>query len=443
VGLALLTPIAVFGLGAAVWRNLVAASAGALLVSLTHLFAYYPQIWSGWPQLTGILLVIGLWLVAIGYLEQPSWRWAVLAGWLIGAIVLVHGTELYTSAIVLAVLLAANWRRLQWGRLLRHMLVVVAVAAACAAPYLPALLHWAGGGGAYVVGNEDGSALERGTTSAVQILAAFSADALGVDLPVRVVLVALGLIWAVRSRVGLTVVAVTAVFVVLAVVATFFNAVPLVRTVFAATYPWSLPYRHLTFASIGLAMLGGAGCVLLVRYWSALRARLPGVRPRRLALRTGRLLVITWVILSTFLLTFFLSIQAGGDVSFTADDAAAMAWMRTHVQPGEVVVNDTYADAGIWAPYKAGVAILFYRSFADPATVEQRQLVLDNVAQLDLPNAREAVCQLNARYVFRGAANAAWQERSFPPLAVLEASPALETVFQRGEATVFEIKQNC
>jgi hypothetical protein len=445
IGLTLLAPLAVFGLGVAVWRNLVAASAGALLVSLTHLFAYYPQIWSGWPQLMGILLVIGLWLVAIGYLEQPNWRWAVLAGVLIGAIVLVHGTELYTSAIVLSVLLVANWRRIQWGALARHALVVVAIAAVCAAPYLPALLHWAGGGGASVVGNEDGTALERGAaTSALQILGAFTADALGVDLPVRVVLIALGLIWALRSRVGLTLVAVTAIFVGLAFVATFLNGVPLVRTVFAATYPWSLPYRHLTFASIGLALIGGAGCVWLMRHWPAVYARIPGVTPRRLAQRMSRLLVITWVILSTFLLTFFLSIEAGGDVSFNSDDAAAMAWMRANVQPGEVVVNDTFADAGIWAPYKAGVEILFHRSFDDPATSAERQAVLENISRLDqVPEARAAVCALGARYVYSGAANAAWQARTFPPIEELQASIALEQVFQQGRATVFKIRLTC
>jgi hypothetical protein len=267
---------------------------------------------------------------------------------------------------------------------------------------------------------------------------------MGVDLPVRVVLVALGLVWAVRARVGLTVVAVTAIFVGLAVAATFLNGLPLVRTVFAATFPWSLPYRHLTFASIGLALIGGAGCVLLSRQWSALRARIPGVRPRRLAFRMGRLLVLTWLILSTFLLSFLLSIEAGGDVSFTADDAAAMAWMRAHVQPGEVVVNDTYADAGIWAPYKAGVAILFYRSFADPETVAQRQLVVDNVARLNqVPDAAAAACALGARYVYYGSANAAWQVRTFPTIEELRASTALEPVFEHGGATVFAVNLTC
>jgi hypothetical protein len=444
VGLTLLAPLAVFGLGAAVWRNLIAASAGALLVSLTHVFPYYPQIWSGWPQLTGILLVLGLWVVALGYVEQPSWRWAAMAGLLVGAIVLVHGTELYTSAIVLGVLLVANWQRLQWGRLALHALEVVVIATVCAAPYLPVLFHWAGSGGAYAVGNEDGTALERGTSSAVEILGAFSADAMGIDLPVRVVLVGIGLIWAVRSRIGLTLVAVTAIFVGLAVVATFLNGVPLVRTVFAATYPWSLPYRHLTFASIGLALIGGAGCVWLIRRWPAVYARIPGVRPRRLVLRMSRLLVITWLILSTFLLTYFLSIEAGGDLSFNADDAAAMAWMRANVQPGEAVVNDTYADAGIWAPYKAGVAILFHRSYDDQATAPERQLVLANISRLEqVPAAQAAACAVGARYVYSGAVNAAWQVRTFPPVQELQASAALEQVFQQGKATVFKIRLSC
>jgi hypothetical protein len=445
VGLTLLAPLAVFGLGVAVWRNLMAASVGALLISLTHLFPYYPQIWSGWPQLLGILLVIGLWLVAVGYAEQPGWRWAIMAGALVGAIVLVHGTELYTSAIVLLVVLVANWRRLRWRGLAPHALGAVVLAVVCVAPYLPVLLHWAGGGGAYGVGYEDGTLLEGGPTAgALQALVLVTVDALGVDLPIRVALVALGLVWALRSRVGLTVVATTLIFIGLATIASLFNGVPLVRTIFAATYPWSLPWRHLTFASVGLALIGGAGGVWLIQGWGSFRARLPGVRPKRLAFRLGRLLVITWVIVSTCLLTLLLSIEAGGDVSFTADDAAAMTWMREHVQPGEVVVNDTFADAGIWAPYKAGVAILFYRSVADPATADERQLVLQNVARLDqVPEAAAAACELHARYVFYGAANAGWQVRTFPPIEELRRSTALEEVFNSGKSSVFRTTLNC
>ena len=446
LGLTLLAPLAAFGLGAAIWRNLVAASAGALLLSLTHLLPYYPQVWSGWPQLMGILLVIGVWLIGIGYLDRPSWGWAALAGLLVGAIVLVHGTELYTSAIVLAIVCIASWRRVQWARLVPHAFGVIAVAAVCAAPYLPVLLHWAGSGGAYAAGNEDGSALERGTSSALQLLGLFTLDALGVDFPVRIVLVGFGLVWAVRARVGFTVIAITCLFVLLAVVATVFNGLPLVRSVFAATYPWSLPYRHLTFASLGFALTGGAGSVLLADSWISLRWRLAGARPRRIMLRLGRLLVVAWLIVATWLLTFFLSIEAGGDVSFTADDAAAMAWMRSHVAASDVVVNDTFADAGIWAPYKAGVRILFYRSASDPdpTRAQQAQLVLDNVARLDqVPEAAAAACVLDARYVYYGAANAAWQVRSFPVVETMRASKALEPVFEQGKATVFRINLSC
>src|SRR5207302_11393302 len=111
--------------------------------------------------------------------------------------------------IVLAVLAAANWRRIDWRRLVPHAFGALVLALVCAAPYLPALLHWAGGGGAYSAGYEVGSALEHGATnSAAQLLGLFAVAALGVDLPVRIVLVTFGLAWALRCRVGFTVLAI-------------------------------------------------------------------------------------------------------------------------------------------------------------------------------------------------------------------------------------------
>jgi hypothetical protein len=148
--------------------------------------------------------------------------------------------------------------------------------------------------------------------------------------------------------------------------------------------------------------------------------------------------------LATWGLTILLSIEAGGDVSFIADDDAAMAWMRANVPASAIVVNDTFADAGIWAPYKAGVGILFYRSTNDAETAAQRQLVVNNIAHLEEnPEAAAAACALGAKYVYYGAANAAWQERTFPPLAQLKASSALEEVFRQGDASVFMIGLNC
>jgi hypothetical protein len=127
--------------------------------------------------------------------------------------------------------------------------------------------------------------------------------------------------------------------------------------------------------------------------------------------------------------------------SFSPDDAVAMAWLRQHVGPGEVVANDAFADAGIWAPYKAGVAIIRYESFSDQSTDSDRRLVEANVAELDRDReAAAAACRLNVRYVFHGAQNSSWHERRFPPLEVLGASAGLEEVFTSGDAAVFRTR---
>lgn len=442
LGLSLLAPLTVFGLGVAVWRSLLAASAAAVLVGLTYIFPYYPQIWSGWPQLLGLLLVIGLWTVATEHADRPSWRGAVLAGLLVGAMVVVHGTELYTSAIVLVILALASWRRMDWLRLPRDLALAVALAAMCAAPYLPALMHWAGAGGAYQVGLEDGAAMQAGARSSLagERLAVFTLDALGVDLPVRLMLIASGVIWAFRQRAGRILVAVTAAYVGLAIVSSFLNDIGLVRTVYAATYPWSLPFRHTTVAAVPLAVLGGGGCVALAQTWQRASGRLRGAFRRR-ATRLARLLVVTWLLLGTWAVSAFLAVPRGLLVSFSQDDAAAMAWLRQHASPGDVVANDGFADAGIWVPYKAGLRILEYRSFGNASSAADRQLIQDNVAELDRNRAAAAAaCRLNVRYVYRGARNSAWQERQFPPLEVLRASAGLEKAFSSGEAVVFRTR---
>jgi hypothetical protein len=442
LGLSLLAPVAVFGLGVAIWRNLVAASAAAVLVGLTYIFPYYPQVWSGWPQLLGLLLVIGLWTVAAEYVERPAWRGAALAGLLVGAMVIVHGTELYTSAIVLVILALASWRRINWLRLPRNVALAVAIAVVCAAPYLPALLHWAGAGGAYQVGLEDGAGTQLGARSSVaaERLAVFTLDALGVDLPVRLILIAAGVIWALKHRTGRILMAVATAFVVLAVVSSFLTDQAVVRTVYAVTYPWSLPFRHMTVAAVPLALLGGGGCVALSALWRRASSRLRGGVARR-ATRLARLLVITWLVLGTWAASAFLAVPRGLLASFSPDDAAAMAWLRQHARPDEVLANDGFADAGIWAPYKADVRILEYRSFSNPSTPADRELVKEHVAELDRdPAAAAAGCRLNVRYVYHGAQNSAWQPRQFPPLEALRASAGLEEVFSSGDAVVFRVR---
>jgi hypothetical protein len=213
-----------------------------------------------------------------------------------------------------------------------------------------------------------------------------------------------------------------------------------VRTVYAATYPWSLPFRHMTVAAVPLAVLGGGGCVLVARTWQRGVGRLRGVSQRR-ASRLGRLLVVTWLVLGTWAIAAFLAVPRGLLVGFSRDDAAAMAWLRQHASTQDVVANDGFADAGIWAPYKAGVRILQYRGLNASSSAAERQLIRDNVAELDRNTAAAAAaCALHVRYVYRGAHNSAWQERQFPPLDVLRASPGLDEVFSSGEAAVFRTR---
>ncbi len=67
LGLAILAPTLVLALGLALWRRSpLAASAAGVLTALTFTFPYSLQIWAGWPLAAALLLVLGLWTVALG-----------------------------------------------------------------------------------------------------------------------------------------------------------------------------------------------------------------------------------------------------------------------------------------------------------------------------------------------------------------------------------------
>jgi len=446
MGLTLLAPVTIFGLGAATLRNLKAASAAALMAAFTYLFPYYPQIWSGWPQTIGILLVLGLWAAAWGYVDRPDWGFVGLAGLIFGGIVLVHGTELYTSAIVLTVTAVALWQRLRWRRLLWHLVPALLVAMVCAAPYLPRLLHWAGGGGAFEVGLDDGLAMDVGakSTTAAELLHVFTLDALGIDLPIRLALIAAGVVWALRCRVGRSFIVVAVIFYGLAVASTFLNGVPLVRGLYASTFPWSLPFRLLMIVSVALIMLAGQGWVAVGHGWRVVLARLQSAGARRRLQRAGRLLVVTWVLLATWSTCVFLSIPAERLTGFSSADAAAMTWLQQHADQGVVLANDTFADAGIWSEYKSGVPVLLPRMVTDPNSIGSRKLVLEHIDDIDgTAEVRAAACALRVGYVYYGAKISAWDQRRFPPLAELHASAALQEVFSAGNAVVFRVRVRC
>jgi hypothetical protein len=444
IGLAILAPLVVFGLGLAVGRNVAIATGAALFISLTFLYPYFPQIWSGWPLALSMLLTFGVWVACLEYLERPSWRWAALAGGLLGAILVVHGTELYTLALILLVVAATMWRRLPWSRLPAHLGIAAGLGVVFALPYLPALFHWAGGGGAFAVGYEDGRAIEDAASSflANSTFSIFLADALGLDLPTRLVLVAVGVWGAARRGVALSVIGVGALFLAITVGFTLLNFVPIVRQAYAATFPWGMSYRTLVLVAAAQAVLSGAGWVTLretASGWSrSLAARSPGAA-RRLG-RLTRLLVIAWGSLVFWALVFTLSVTRVV-VGFTPDDAAAMRWLRANAEPDKLVINDQSADAGIWIPYKTGLQIVVPRSEPNDGRAAERAEIMGSIPRLDQVAA--AVCAMNVGYLYYGAAVSDWDSRRFPPLEELNASPALEQLFNSGNATVFRVRVPC
>src|SRR5205823_4085728 len=146
------------------------------------------------------------------------------------------------------------------------------------------------------------------------------------------------------------------------------------------TFPWGMGYRLLMIVAIAQALIAGAGAVVMLD-WLALQTRRASAWARRLE-RLTRLLFASWLGLSTWGMVLLLAYPAQLVLGYTADDGAAMAWLHDHAAPGNVLLNDGYADAGIWAPYKSGLAILLPRS-ASAEEQAQARLVIDNVDRLD------------------------------------------------------------
>jgi len=102
LGLAVLGPLAVFSLGLAFGLDALASAMAAAILAVTFIYPYDYHLWAGWPQGMGVLLVIGLLVSALRWTQRPTLGWALLGGLFAGAIVLSHGTEVYTSALALA-----------------------------------------------------------------------------------------------------------------------------------------------------------------------------------------------------------------------------------------------------------------------------------------------------------------------------------------------------
>ena len=114
----------------------------------------------------------------------------------------------------------------------------------------------------------------------------------------------------------------------------------------------------------------------------------------------------------------------------TADGRGGDGWLRLHAAGGEVLANDGFAGAGIWAPYKGGVAILMPRSVSAIRS-EQGRLMIDNVDRLGQgPEGAAVVCLLKRALRLSRRETSDWDTRRFPSLEVLRASAALGQVSQ-------------
>lgn len=441
-GLAVLAPIAVVCFALALGADGLAAGLAGIVLSLTWTYPYDYHLWSGWPQGMGVLLLIGLWSAGVRWLARPSLGTAAVAGVCAAAIVLSHGTEVYSGALGLLVLALMRVRQIKPTVLARHAPLAAALALVLIGPYLVTLLLWARAGGATSVG---ASVVESFSTASAGDRADLLQFVLGIlgassllDLPARVALIALGSrVKPLRPALAIWIVVSALLFAV------DFLDLSIVRTVFVVTYPWLADDRPRQLAVVCASVLAGGGLWVLVERMRDLRTRWTA-HPH------------AWRRLSTALILVGLFFAEGSGVSVvkriaagvqeqnvvSADDMAALDWLRTHAEPGAIVANDGFRDAGIWAPYKAGVPILLRRSGArDDA---ERQDLLRGIDHLSSdPDARATACRLNVGYVYRGASPRDWDPPLLADREVLRASTDLSEVVARPGASVFQVVTPC
>jgi hypothetical protein len=268
-------------------------------------------------------------------------------------------------------------------------------------------------------------------------------------IPARAVLLFTGIWWTFRARSGRVLLPIFLTFYLLSM-AFMYVDLPIVKQVFALTFPWGFRDRLGHMQNVAANLMCGVGLLAIAANLPRLRSKWPTLLGEQHP-AAWRRTVIASVVLALFLAegsaiavfkTLAIANHAVG--TYSVDDAAAMAWLRQHSRPGDVLANDWAADAGVWAPYKAGIPAL-----AGPrkyTTVNQREelIVLDRLASID-EDARvlEVMCARGARYVVRGAAATVYEPRSFPPLDMLRRAASLEEVFQSGEAAVFQIRDGC
>jgi hypothetical protein len=207
---------------------------------------------------------------------------------------------------------------------------------------------------------------------------------------------------------------------------------PALERLYALTFPWSQDYRLLMIVTICASLLAGAGLVRI----SEMRGSV--LRMRRAAAIS---LALTCLVPATLILmaqrfaaesTFYLT--------FSPDDAMALRWLGAHLQPGDLVVNDGSADAGIWAPYKSGASILLPRVLPVPDRADRQQLLEEFGDATSSQQSVADACGLGARYLYVGASGTTFDKRQLPSPETLLRSGGLDEVFSQGSAAVFQFR---
>jgi hypothetical protein len=260
------------------------------------------------------------------------------------------------------------------------------------------------------------------------------------DLPVRLALMVIGMVTLRRARL-LT--ALWVAIVGLQLVVDFVD-VPPIKTLFAVTYPWLADHRPRQMAVVFATLLAAGG-------FAACALRLAQARPSLVRYPNAwRRIVLACALLVAFIaegsaVSVYKRLAQGvvEQNSYTFDDGAAMAWLKQHARPGELLVNDQAGDAGIWAPFKADVPILLPRS-APGAIRDRRQPVLDHLLDLpSFPSAAAEACAAHATFVYYGARPLPFDEHEIPDRQALAGRPSFEQVFTSGDAAIFRLKLPC
>ena len=429
-----------------------AAIAVAVLAPVLPQLPVGPMYWGGAPLVVGMSLLPGVVDTAVGSVHDAvTDRQRLAVGAALGlaatGLFFTHTTELLTAGMLtLCLAFGSRLERPAFLAAVRRPRTLVALLGAAAlvfvvalAAYLPRLV----GGVGERTGFEPSPARSLG--SALATMSAYLVGPAAV-LVVLGVLVVAGLVVGVRLRLLGGWLWFVAVVAAIALPVGF-----LWPGSIALTTPW---YRDFDRVAYNLVypgvVLAGLGAWWIGR---ALRDRLgpaPGLAPRAGRAVTTVIVLLVVGVVPMYVVLSASSDRARGDItgidadlpggSLAGPDArAAFAWLSTHTDPGERVLNE-FADGSAWMYAEERVLPLFgAKVSAFPGQWDDRDYLLAHAADWRTdPKVRALMAEWDVRYAYLGGRLFPGHEPSSDPALTAEGLLAggWSIVFQQGEATV-------